>query len=75
MQGGREGVEAEWEKTDEFHNAWKAKSREMLARAEFRRRKLTKRVGTAPLCLKLQHANLFLLLAMPVCLSAWPVAA
>ena len=37
-------MEAEWEKTDEFHSAWKAKSREMLARAEFRRRKLTKRV-------------------------------
>jgi DnaJ family protein C protein 8 len=37
-------VEAEWEKTDEFHDAWKLKARDMLARAEFRRRKLTKRV-------------------------------
>ena len=43
-QDGREGVEAEWEKTDEFHDLWKAKARDMLARAEWRRRKLTKRV-------------------------------
>lgn len=37
-------MEAEWEKTEEFHELWKLKSREMLARAEWRRRKLTKRV-------------------------------
>ncbi len=43
-QGGREGVEAEWESTEEFHELWKMKSRDMLARAEWRRRKLTKRV-------------------------------
>ncbi len=46
-QGGREGFEAEWEKTDEFHETWKLKARDMLARAEFRRRKLTKRVRHA----------------------------
>jgi hypothetical protein len=44
VQAGREGVEAAWEGTDEFHEAWKAKARDMLARAEWRRRKLTKRV-------------------------------
>ncbi|KAK9846337.1 hypothetical protein WJX81_001857 [Elliptochloris bilobata] len=41
---GREGVEAEWERTDGFHEAWKLKARDMLARAEWRRRKLTKRL-------------------------------
>lgn len=41
---GREGVEAAWEKTPEFHEAWKAKARDMLARAEFRRQKLTARL-------------------------------
>ena len=46
-QGGREGVETEWEATSEFHDAWKAKARDMLARAEWRRRKLTKRVRGA----------------------------
>lgn len=43
-EGGRAGVEAEWESTSEFHNQWRTKSRDMLARAEWRRRKLTKRV-------------------------------
>ncbi|CAL8461725.1 g1256 [Coccomyxa elongata] len=43
-EGGREGVEAEWESTEEFHELWKMKSRDMLARAEWRRRKLTKRL-------------------------------
>ena len=35
-----------WETTDAFHEAWKLKSRDMLARAEWRRRKLTKRVSS-----------------------------
>jgi hypothetical protein len=43
-QEGREGVEAEWERSDAYHEAWKLKARDMLARAEWRRRKLTKRV-------------------------------
>ncbi len=43
-QEGREGVEAEWERSDGYHEAWKLKARDMLARAEWRRRKLTKRV-------------------------------
>ncbi len=49
-ESGRAGVEAEWESTSEFHNRWRTKSRDMLARAEWRRRKLTKRV--CPLGLK-----------------------
>jgi hypothetical protein len=40
---GREGVEAAWEETDDFHEKWKMKSRDVLARSEFRRRKLNKR--------------------------------
>ena len=40
---GRQGVEAEWEETEDFHEKWKMKSRDVLARAEFRRRKLNKR--------------------------------
>jgi len=43
-EDGRAGVEAVYESTPEFHNLWKTKSRDMLARAEWRRRKLTKRV-------------------------------
>ena len=46
-EGGRAGVEAEWERTPDFHLLWKNKSRDMLARAEWRRRKLTKRVCSA----------------------------
>jgi DnaJ family protein C protein 8 len=42
---GREGVEREWEATDEFHEKWKIKAREVLAKTEFRRRKLSKRYG------------------------------
>ena len=43
-QDGRAGVEAEWEQTPDFHKAWLDKSRDVIARAEWRRRKLTKRV-------------------------------
>lgn len=49
---GKEGVEAQWEKTPEFHEAWKAKARDLLAKAEWRRRKLTAR-------LKASHFSLF----------------
>lgn len=41
---GRAGVEADWEQTDDFHNKWKVKSRDLLAKSEWRRRKLTKRL-------------------------------
>jgi DnaJ family protein C protein 8 len=44
FQGGREGVEAEWEHTDEFHQLWKVKATDMLGRSAWRRKKLTKRV-------------------------------
>ena len=42
--GDREKAHAVREKTDEFHEAWKNKSRDLLARAEWRRRKLGKRL-------------------------------
>lgn len=45
LQRGREGVEEEWEQTDEFHERWKTAARDVLAKAAFRHRKLTKRVS------------------------------
>jgi hypothetical protein len=44
-EGGKEGVMAAYEETDEFHEAWKMKARDVLARAEWRKRKMTKRVS------------------------------
>ncbi|GLI71078.1 hypothetical protein VaNZ11_015996 [Volvox africanus] len=41
---GRDGIEAEWEKTDEFHERWKMKARDVLARSEWRKRKLGNRL-------------------------------
>ncbi|KXZ44045.1 hypothetical protein GPECTOR_75g769 [Gonium pectorale] len=41
---GRDGIEAEWEKSDEFHEKWKMKARDVLARSEWRKRKLNKRL-------------------------------
>lgn len=41
---GRDGVEAEHEASEAFHDAWMLQSRDMLARAEFRRRKLVQRL-------------------------------
>ncbi|KAK9810532.1 hypothetical protein WJX72_012264 [[Myrmecia] bisecta] len=43
-EGGKEGVEAEYEKTDEFHEAWKLKARDIIARSKFRQIKMTKRL-------------------------------
>lgn len=43
-QRGREGVEEDWEKTDDFHQKWKVKSMDVLAQAEWRKRKLNQRV-------------------------------
>jgi len=40
---GRAGVDADWEKSDEFHLQWLEKGREYLARAEFRKRKVAQR--------------------------------
>lgn len=42
---GKDGVVAGWQATQEFHDAWKAKARDVLAKAEWRRRKMTKRVS------------------------------
>lgn len=41
---GIEQVMETWMKTDEFHAAWKAKGREVLAKTEWRKRKLTQRL-------------------------------
>lgn len=43
-ESGREGIEAEWEKSDEFHERWLKKARDVLARTEWRKRKLGKRL-------------------------------
>lgn len=40
---GREGVERDWEETEDFHEKWRVKSQDVLARAAFRRIKLAKR--------------------------------
>ncbi|KAI8474742.1 MAG: hypothetical protein J3K34DRAFT_406466 [Monoraphidium minutum] len=41
---GREGVEEEWEQTNAFHERWKLKTRDVMAKGEWRKRKLTKRL-------------------------------
>lgn len=43
-EGGREAIEAEWEKSEEFHERWRMKARDVLARMEWRKRKLGKRL-------------------------------
>jgi hypothetical protein len=47
VQKGKEGVREQYEQTDDFHEKWKMKARDMLAKSEWRRRKLTKRVRHA----------------------------
>lgn len=49
LQDGQKGVEAKYMQSPEYHEAWKAQARDMLARAEFRKRKLTQRVS-CPFC-------------------------
>ncbi|CAG9460922.1 unnamed protein product [Pedinophyceae sp. YPF-701] len=41
---GSEGVERDWQASDDFHELWKAKAREFLAKAAFRKRKVIERV-------------------------------
>ena len=41
---GMEHVMGTWMNTDEFHAAWKSKGREVLAKTEWRKRKLTQRL-------------------------------
>lgn len=43
---GREGVERDWEETEDFHEKWRVKSQDVLARAAFRRMKLAKRCAS-----------------------------
>lgn len=45
LQEGHKGVEAKYMQSPEYHEAWKTQARDMLARAEFRKRKLTQRVS------------------------------
>lgn len=45
LQEGQKGVEAQYMQSKEFHEAWKVQAREVLARAEFKKRKLTQRVS------------------------------
>lgn len=41
---GIEDVQKRWEETPEFHEAWRMKARDVLAKTEWRKRKMTKRV-------------------------------
>ena len=41
---GKDGVEAEYEGSQAFHDAWRLRSQDMLARAAFRRKKLVQRL-------------------------------
>lgn len=47
LQKGKEGVQEQYEQTDDFHEKWKMKARDLLAKSEWRRRKLVKRVRGA----------------------------
>ena len=38
-------MEAKYIQSPEYHEAWKVQARDVLARAEFRKRKLTQRVS------------------------------
>ena len=52
---GKAGVQASWEQTPEFHEAWKLKARDVLAKAEWRRRKMTKRMKEEEERAKVEH--------------------
>lgn len=39
-------MEAKYVQSPEYHEVWKVQARDVLARAEFRKRKLTQRVST-----------------------------
>ena len=65
LQEGQKGVEAKYMQSVEFHEAWKAQARDMLARAEFKKRKLTQRVSLS--CCWLNVAQL-VVAQLPVCL-------
>lgn len=44
VDGGAAGVQAAWERSEQFHERWRALARDLLARNEFKRRKLTLRL-------------------------------
>jgi hypothetical protein len=46
-QKGKEGVQEQYEQTDEFHERWRMKARDLIGRSAWRRQKLAKRVGVA----------------------------
>mmetsp|Transcript_34273 Transcript_34273/g.87652 ORF Transcript_34273/g.87652 Transcript_34273/m.87652 type:complete len:306 (+) Transcript_34273:107-1024(+) len=54
---GSEGVEKEWEQTEDFHEKWRDKSFDVLAKAEFRKRKLETRVKEDQLRLEEDEAS------------------
>lgn len=56
-ESGKSGVQAAWEQTPEFHEAWKVKARDVLAKAEWRRRKMTKRVKEEEERAKTEHTQ------------------
>lgn len=41
------GVEQQYRSSEEYHEAWKMKARDLLAKSEFRKRKITMRVSAA----------------------------
>ena len=53
------GVEQQYRSSEEYHEAWKMKARDLLAKSEFRKRKITMRVNAAaagPVGLSPTHA-------------------
>lgn len=52
---GKEGVQAAYETTDEFHEKWKLKSRDVLAKTEWRKRKFSKRIADEEERAKVDH--------------------
>ncbi|KAL6780195.1 hypothetical protein ACKKBF_B14085 [Auxenochlorella protothecoides x Auxenochlorella symbiontica] len=52
---GTEGVQAAYEGTAQFHEAWKLKAREVLANSEWRRRKLNRRIEEETERAKAEH--------------------
>jgi len=47
VEGGADAVQAAWEASDAFHEAWQAKARDVLARTAFKRQKLVARLKEA----------------------------
>lgn len=75
LQEGQKGVEQEYKQSQEFHDLWKEKARDLLARAEFRKRKITQRVHLTCLGHTNAAAAAFSVLvedlAANICLTNW----